>query len=429
MVKKEGFSGLGVDLKALFETNSYLEFCSVRRKMFTCHQIIDSLDLKSSSGQDHPYYILDFLTSKELTIKDFDFRHKRSENSEFCDLRSRSDFSSKNRLKLINYQQFNDFLMEHDSYVKETTKNVPTSNVISYLKENKLTSLVYTYPVEKGVFRNLDIRLRVYFYDLKDRQVRTKLRTLDFFEVFGKIGFGEACTSKGEEVSGKLEALTEKMKQEISKFERCFLLSLYDQNFKMQWSKEAEGSEVLRKVVYSETNLLLDELVTCRSDKYLNYSPLASMMLTNRLVNYKQCIKNSLVQNNRLLSLLKAQTKGDEALKMNLSNHLIEIIGKLDMNTRGVLLNRYRSIEGKWEEQFSASPAACLDSMHWTIKCFGLIRVLQQSSHQPGNKVDRKSIAIKPKECPRLIIDLREQTFTDKPVDQNMNFTGKRGCL
>jgi hypothetical protein len=44
--------------------------------------------------------------------------------------------------------------MEHDSYVKEPTKNVPTSNVISYLKENKLTSLIYTYPVEKGVFRN-----------------------------------------------------------------------------------------------------------------------------------------------------------------------------------------------------------------------------------------------------------------------------------
>jgi hypothetical protein len=28
LVKKEGNSGLVVDLKALFETNSYLEFCS-----------------------------------------------------------------------------------------------------------------------------------------------------------------------------------------------------------------------------------------------------------------------------------------------------------------------------------------------------------------------------------------------------------------
>jgi hypothetical protein len=417
---------LVVDLTSLFETNGYLEFCRTRRKLFSCQQILGSLDVSGSSGQEHPYYILDFLTSKELAIKEFDFRHKRSQNSEFTSLRARNDFCFKNRLKLLNYELFNDFLMEHDSYVKEPTKNVPTSNVISYLKENKLTSLIYTYPVEKGVFRNLDIRLRVYLYDLKDKQMSTKLKTLEFYETFDKMGFASACTSKGEEVSSKLDSLTERMRQEIAKFEKCFVLCLYDQSFKMQWSKEAESSEVLRKVVYSETNLLLDELLTCREDKYVNYSPLSSMMLTNRKINYKQCIKNSIVQNNKLLNLLKTQTKDEGQLSKNGSNHLIQTILKLDSNTRGILLNRYRLIEAKWEDQFAASPAACLDSLHWTIKGFGLIRVLQQSSPQPGYKVDRRSVVIKPKECARLIIDLREQTNHDRPVDQNMNFTGKQ---
>jgi hypothetical protein len=156
----------------------------------------------------------------------------------------------------------------------------------------------------------------------------------------------------------------------------------------------------------------LDELLTCREDKYLNYSPLVQHDAHQPdLINYKQCIKNSIVQNNRLLSLLKAQTKdGDEVLEEWVQSLDSDDL-KLDTNTRGVLLNRYRLIEAKWEDQFAASPAACLDSLHWTIKGFGLDPGLcNRARHQPGYKVDRRSVGIKPKECARLIIDLREQT-------------------
>lgn len=213
-------------------------------------------------------------------------------------------------LKLINYEEFDKILAEFDRYVKEK-KRGPPSQVQSLLKTEGLTSLIETKPLDRSVFRHMDIRIRVFSYDLR-KQFCDNLSKADSFVHFlnttCREGFDRysrrlqlclriASTDLAlkSHLVGDLDALSEADLKSLQLFSSQLRTNFRVERPSKRWSFDATSLSSRNQDLgtslmdhSTQTNWILAELVrmSISSDGSINaqlLTPLAKQMLQARL--------------------------------------------------------------------------------------------------------------------------------------------------
>ena len=190
---------LVIDELSKFPLYKHYEACIQRSKLIELYDVVEQL----SSGSQKiraPYYMLNLLTSSELALKDLT---KKPSVAYLLDpqmeYRKQAAFKMVTDLKLIQYEEFDKILAEFDRYVKEKKKGAPTQ-LQTFLKSEGLTSLIETKPLDSSVFRHMDVRVRVFTYDLR-RQFCENLSKADTFIQF----LNTTCKQGFEQYSRKLQ--------------------------------------------------------------------------------------------------------------------------------------------------------------------------------------------------------------------------------
>ena len=352
----------------------YLSFSRKRQALFSTLKVLFALDCDEADSQESdPFYLLAFVSCSELCLKNHLLAPTQSTSPQaemvFQNWRYRSD----QQLKVLNYNDFDDTLLEFDRYVKDVKRRA-FSSVFSFMKANRLSSLVHSKPAEETAFRFMDVRVRVYFYGLMERFVG-KLRGTDaFFRQLNDAGLGNRTEAKG------FGNTVNTMQNHMSKVQRSMQVAVHDLLLKNDWSD--------RNLLAVEQAHRLEEWITavrgCLPQPALPKT--YNTALYNRLLTMSSEYGNYLQENNKILNALLSL--GSPALKLLPQSLIFEKTLGFDKELKTIISRKTKNVLQFWNQEFfkagssaSDSQQACnrqLLSLKLTLKYCQMIRMAQE---------------------------------------------------
>jgi hypothetical protein len=332
--------------------------------------------------EEAPFYIVPYFTSPELRLNDHKITDSKTSSNiaPFNILRSRAIYRGETQLKLLDFKEFDQILIEFDRYVKEIKKR-SNSPVYSYLKTNGLFSLINTKPADESIFRYTDIRLRVFLYDLKNRFIDSLLSTKDWFSLListsieaSNPAMQDSIKPDPNDMIKTLEKQSEKFQQETSFLQKTLQVSALDLLLKADW---ADNSHY--QLLDEQENKKLSEWVTLLQRKSVILPERnQNITLSNKCLDLHSYLHRNTVWNNIVLRSLQEFT-GD----ISNEQEIYEATVKLPKTLKLILSKKYLAMTEIWKETYPSSAQIRSISLRWTLKSLQIIRLIQyhKASH------------------------------------------------
>lgn len=229
-VQKEHLQKTMLGLK-LGEYNSYMKQVGLLVKMFT---FLEKLKLPGT-GQDTrslPFWVLKHIKSAELSLvyQTFNASSKTAiSEGHFDHSKSKKELIKNLSLAFLEIEKVNEFYKENQNY-EGSSEPLLHSNIVNYMKDRDLYSILYSRTANNNALRNSDLRLRVLFYEMQ----RIEISKLAYFD--GLRSYLDSFhLTEHHEAFDIIVAKTENLKSEM-------LLSIYDLVFRFQWTYETCSS-------------------------------------------------------------------------------------------------------------------------------------------------------------------------------------------
>ena len=337
-----------MDLISTTQMFKYHKYAMGRRLM-TFSRLVQTR-ICGEMPKESPVYLLRHITSIENSLKKDDLEDLRYD-PKYEGLIAKKVQLDGMCLKLIDYNSFDEILAEFDRYVKEARKK-PTSPLYSYMKTNSLYSVVYSRPSDESMFRHMDIRVRIYMYDLSCQVVDTAKRAKSFFETAHSIRDSEGVD---EQDKNGVATRIDRLKEESIVIQRTLVLAFLD--ICMMFESTDEKASVVSDQAYSDISKILkvlmrDESCNPRKRRTINTYDAS---LFNRLQDIPQITSEALKFNNIAIRFL------DSAFSYS---GLSRDLSVSDQSTRKIVSLRYEYLREKYRESNSSLIEWCIKSLY-----------------------------------------------------------------
>lgn len=354
----------------------YLNFSRKRKAFFSTLKLNHLLKHKKEYPRtDEPFFILNFLAASELGLKTHSMTPEKDSSEQYKEYCQMQEYQATHKLKLINFDDFDEILIDFDRYVKNVIKR-SFSTVYSYMKANKLSSLVHSKPAEESVFRFMDIRVRVYIYELMNKFVDTFKSSDSFFK---------KLKSAGVDGSAPVQELTidlqnQKMQRYMSKNQRCIQLAMMDIELKNTWS----NYQITTPEQSSHISGWLNSIRMAKASKSVHRK--YNTALFNRLISLENIYGGHIIENNRILNELSRHAYWDS---QGSSDLLLTKASDFDAYTKELIHRKASMICEEWQTEYMRSQAKdaaqaarqhdrMLLSLKMTIKYSQMIMVVSE---------------------------------------------------
>jgi hypothetical protein len=358
----------------------YYKFSGKRKVFFSTLKLMHLLEhKKEESDIDLPFYLIRFLSSSELSLKSQTISASKESSEKYAKICDLLEYQSQRQLKLLNYDEFDDILVDFDRYVKNIKKR-SFSAVYSYMKANRLSSLVHTKPAEETVFRFMDIRLRVYLYQLMNRYVDDVRSTESFFKYIKDSGLEiETRNLKNSKQTMTLESQSTRMQSENSFRQRLLQLSIADVLLKNQWSDQSLVNDLqLRNLTSWTEHFKLSRSHYSKSKRY-------NTALYNRLLNLNEIYGDYAMENNQVLLEMARHAYFD--VNQGSYSGLFSLTASFDSYLKELLFRKCELLTNEWpkkhllsisdESELNRASNKMLLSMKLAMKYCQMILIIQ----------------------------------------------------
>lgn len=318
----------------------YFKFSKKRETFFRTLKLMHAFEHKKKKEVvDEPFFIINLLAASELSLKTTFIAPEKGSTNEYKQYCKMQEYEASHKLKLINFDEFDEILVDFDRYVKNSTRR-SFSTVYSYMKANKLSSLLHSKPAEESVFRFMNIRVRVYIYELMNKFTESFKSSDRFFDKLRAAGL-DASAQRNDLT---LDRQGQKIQRTMSKYQRALQLAVMDTLLKNTWS----SNEILSGDQCSRLTSWLNSTKLPEDFGFMN--PRYNIALYNRLLNMGDVYGDFLMQNNRILSSMArhAYWQGREVETEALMSKALEMNGY----TQELIYRKACSIAAEWEREY-----------------------------------------------------------------------------
>lgn len=366
----------------------YSTYSRKRKSLFLTLRLFFEL-LTDDEGFDTstPCYLLDYLLCSELNLKNHLLQAGPDCSNQFAIHCKQLEYIQSNQMKILNLDDFEDILQDFDRYVKDAKKRANSSMHV-FMKNNRLSSLVYSKPVEETAFRFMDIRLRVFLYKAMRKHTMNSLLVDKFYLFLNKAGLGQGC-------SQDLDQVCKSMQTSISLTQRSLVLSVHDLLLKHEWTEKG----LINK---SQQGFLTEWLVATEGTRVERELPKTyNTALYNRLLDLKLALSDFFINSNSTLTELKRIASPN---CFNTST-ILPLASSFDPKIKAILYRKTMAIMDRWKVNFLKQEISPVDSgqpvskmllsLKLTIKLCQMINILQNSFKLRDKTADAENMEYK----------------------------------